>query len=170
MRKFPVIMSALFLVLGSFVAAAADYDAKAVDDAIRLGKDGPYAIQDLLVTRTVTLPASSVPQTALAGMPVGASWLAVTNGQVLTLTPGQILYVNAVGSAQDATNTVTINTDFAASLLGKPILLVNHFYATNDIAIDIDGNLYGAENLVLRDGGSALFIPVATNALYLFGR
>ena len=180
------ILIALFAIASIPALAEVDPVAQERLDSIKYGKNNGDVIQTLRVKDALILPAGSVetadlaagvvstPKLAdgavsgdkLAGLTVTSKTL-VTNGQVFAISFGEVNYVESSGGVENGTNTITLVTDCSASDVGKPTYLVNHFYATNHLAIDIDGNLYGGGNIDLADGDAVLFIPLATNILYL---
>lgn len=140
-------------------------------EIIRTGKNHPGQIQTLRVAGDATVGGSVAPAAGVILPVVGAT--AITNGQAYTVIWGKVNKLHAMGQATGLTNTITLaNTagNVAASDVGKVTYLVNHFYASNSIAIDIDGNLYGPANVVLKEGAGVLLIPIATNEVYVIER
>lgn len=174
------------IVAAAAVHAADDTVARQELNDIRLGRNTANQIRVLRVRDSVVLPAGAIDAADLGADSVAASEIAsnavgtaelagmnvttmtaVTNGQALTLIPWTVHYIKGVGNELNGTNVITVTTEFAASDVGKPIYIVNDFYATNDVEIDIDGNFYGGGNAILADGESAMLMPIATNKLYL---
>jgi hypothetical protein len=109
MRKFLVCL----ISLGFAASAMAELDpvAKAQLEIIRLGKDVPgQAIDDLLVRKTVTLPAGTVDAASLkAGTVLPAvNGAAVTNIQASSIYPAGVTksYTNVVWNDGATTGTL----------------------------------------------------------------
>jgi len=81
-----------------------------------------------------------------SGEGAGATALSVTNGQAITVSAG-VYIVSGIGSANDATNTVTLVAPTAA---GQKVTLIVATASTNLIAI-ADGTTVAASGGILLD-------------------